>query len=429
MKELIVRVKKNTAKLLFSSSLSSGLNLLCVFLLSNLLGLEKFGYVILVFTFIEIIDSIVNLKSWKAFIKFGTECKNDTAKLSSLFVNCFTIDFLFIVIAFLCSFFLFDYYTLFYDIPEEYNHILKPLLFLLLFKAFDLYIGVLRIFDEYNFQIITEITQSVVTFFGLLLIFYHSRSIVDVVWVYLLSSFIGMSLKILFLNRIFKSNQIKLMINFGDLKQEIFRKSSLLYFIVYNNFNDSIRVLTRKVDIIIIGKLLGSDLVGIYKIIVSICSIISKLVDPLYQVIYPEITNLFSRKKFFELFSFVKKITINILLVLGVYNLFFFFFAKHFLQLFINENIELIFSLSLYQNIPISLSVLATCLPSMMDSFGLVKNSFINNLIATLIYLILIYQMIDLYGIIGAIYSYIIYYLIWISLTLLSITKIFRNLI
>ena len=73
MKKVIANVKKNTTKLFFSNTLSSGLNLLSIFLLSNLLGLEQFGYIILVFTFIEILDSIINLKSWKAFIKFGVE--------------------------------------------------------------------------------------------------------------------------------------------------------------------------------------------------------------------------------------------------------------------------------------------------------------------------------------------------------------------
>ena len=429
MKELIARVKKNTAKLFFSTSLSSGLNLLSVFLLSNLLGLEQFGYIILIFTFIEIIDSIINLKSWKAFIKFGIEHKNDSSKISTLFLYCFTLDFLFIVIAFFCSFFLFDYYILFYNISEDYNLILKPLLFLLLFKSFDLYIGVTRVFGQYNFQVITEVIQSVVTFFGLLFVFYNSGSIDEVIWVYLLSSFIGMILKIKFLNRIFKLNHIKLIIDFGEFKQEVSGKTSLLYFIVYNNLNDSIRVLSRKVDFIIIGKLLGSDSVGIYKIVVSICSIISKLVDPLYQVIYPEIANLYSRKKFIELYSFSKKITVNILIVLCIYNLFFFFFAEYFLHFFINENVGLVFNLSLYQNIPISLSILATCLPSIMDSFGLVKKSFIINFIASIVYMILIYQMINLYGIIGSIYSYIIYYIIWISLTLLYVSKSYRNLI
>tara|TARA_B110000879_G_scaffold202668_1_gene279323 strand:+ start:5429 stop:6721 length:1293 start_codon:yes stop_codon:yes gene_type:complete len=428
MKELIKRIKTNTVKLLFSTSLSSALNLFSFFLLSNMLGVTQFGFLILVFTFIEIIDSLINLKSWKAFIKFGSKNKKNKEDISSLFFNCFSIDFIFILLAFIISYLSFDYYAIFYQIPEQFSVVLKFLSVTLLFKSFDIYIGVLRVYNQYNFQVTTEITQSVIIFLGILFVNYSYKTLESVVWVYLLSSFIGMALKLYFLKKTFKLNQIKITSNLKNFKKNVFSKSYLFDFIIYNNFNDSIRVLSRKIDFIIIGKLLGPSSVAVYKLVVTLCSIVSKLIDPLYQVIYPEIAILVTENKRTELYILVKKITFNVLLILVFYNILFYFLADNLLELMLNLDVNLIHTLSLYQNIPIGLSILAICLPSLMDSLGLVKRAFYNNLVATLIYSAIVYQMIMLYGIKGAIFSYIIYYISWIVLTIRSLYLIKNTL-
>jgi len=287
---------------------------------------------------------------------------------------------------------------------------------------------VLRVYNQYNFQVTTEITQSVIIFLGILFVNYSYKTLESVVWVYLLSSFIGMALKLYFLKKTFKLNQIKITSNLKNFKKNVFSKSYLFDFIIYNNFNDSIRVLSRKIDFIIIGKLLGPSSVAVYKLVVTLCSIVSKLIDPLYQVIYPEIAILVTENKRTELYILVKKITFNVLLILVFYNILFYFLADNLLELMLNLDVNLIHTLSLYQNIPIGLSILAICLPSLMDSLGLVKRAFYNNLVATLIYSAIVYQMIMLYGIKGAIFSYIIYYISWIVLTIRSLYLIKNTL-
>ena len=66
-------------------------------------------------------------------------------------------------------------------------------------------------------------------------------------------------------------------------------------FVLTTNLNSSIRLGSRELDTMLVGGFVGVEGAGLYKIAKQIAAIPAMLSDPLYQVIYPDLSRLWAR--------------------------------------------------------------------------------------------------------------------------------------
>ena len=84
--ELLKRLFKNSS-ILFSGNLwVSILGLASFALTAKALGTEQFGLLVLVTTYVLLIDKLVNFQAWRALIKFGSDPSKYTKKQASAII-------------------------------------------------------------------------------------------------------------------------------------------------------------------------------------------------------------------------------------------------------------------------------------------------------------------------------------------------------
>ena len=84
-------------------------------------------------------------------------------------------------------------------------------------------------------------------------------------------------MKYIFTNNVLNENGIQLIdIYKAKIDLSLLKELKVLSFILYNNFDVAIRLVTTQLDIFILGRLFGAELVSIYKITKESSKIILK---------------------------------------------------------------------------------------------------------------------------------------------------------
>jgi O-antigen/teichoic acid export membrane protein len=238
------------------------------------------------------------------------------------------------------------------------------------------------------------------------------------VYATVLAQFITMMMKYFYAKSVLNEHNITIVeILKEKVNMPLLKELKIFSFIVYNNFDIAVRMVSRQLDTVILGKLYGAEIVGIYKIAKEVANLIAKLTDPVYQAIYPEFAKMLANGKKLE----AKQMAIKISLYAGGAGLVFyglfallgqwaigFAFGSEFLGAY---DVILVYFIAIF------VAVISIPLVPMLFSYGLAKEAFHNQLIATLVYAIVIYPLVYYYAAIGASLAYIVFYVVWLILT------------
>jgi O-antigen/teichoic acid export membrane protein len=174
--------------------------------------------------------------------------------------------------------------------------------------------------------------------------------------------------------------------------------------------NSGVRLLPRQIDNFAIGFLLGSQSVGIYKVAKEFANMLGKLIDPLYQLAFPDLSQKINRSDHEMRMLYLRNLSL-IGLALGLTFLF--------LSVFVGEfAIETLYGLDFSKAyVPMLILIFAQLLSSvtvgfyaMQLAFGRARAAFTNQLISVVIYSLLLLPLVDTMGISGGALCYIFYY-------------------
>ncbi|MBL4606720.1 MAG: lipopolysaccharide biosynthesis protein [Pseudomonadales bacterium] len=423
-------VMQNAATLFAGNTGASIFGLISMAIFTHTMGPTIFGYYILFLTFIEIVDRVFNFQTWQAFIKYATEfkIKGEDRKILMLLKYSVLIDSLTLSVAFSIALISAGYVTSFFNIPAEYSSFLSVLAFSIALNIFNISTGVFRLFDEYKIQAkITVYTASTKTvlFGGTAL---YAPTFENFIYATILSKSIGTLLIFLYTKKILLKNDIK----FAEIvKERIDRKLlnelGILSFIIYNNFDVAVRMISRQLDIIILGKLYSAEIVGLYRTAKEISNFIAKLGDPIYQAIYPELAALLASGNKLEAKKIAKQISLYACGVGFVFYLSFLVLGEFAIVLVFGQEFLSAYGIILIYFFANFVAVVTLPLYPMQHAFGFAREAFYNQLYTTLVYIpILIFLTIEL-KMIGAAISYVAYYLLLTKLTLKSVKKGFSS--
>jgi len=417
----------NNALIVLSGNMGANIfGLLSVAIFTHSMGAEIFGYYVLFLTFIEIIDKIFNFQTWQAFIKYATDfqVRDEEHNLMMLLKYSFLIDFFSLSIAFIVAFFSVDMFIGFFNIPIEYTSLVTIMAISILFRVFEISTGIFRLFDEFKIQSRILVYVAIIKFliFGVIAII--SPSFENFIYATVFTQSIAFAMKIYYSKQILNQNGYKIsQIIKETINHKLIKELKIFSFIVYNNFDVAVRMVSRQLDIVILGKLYGAEVVGIYNIAKEIAGIIAKLTDPIYQAIYPEFAKLLANGKKLE----AKQVAIKILKYAGLaglgFYILFIIFGKFSINLAFGSEFEPAYEIVLIYFIAIFIAIISLPLVPLLHSKGLAKQAFTNQILATIGYVLVIYPLIYMYSAVGSAISYIIFYIIWLVLTVKTIKR------
>lgn len=420
-------IKRNIAIILSGNIGANILGLLSLSIFTYSQGAELFGYYVLVLTISEIASKLFLVDTWQSIIKFVPEfqAKNEESKLLGFLKLAFFLEGITLILLFGVLFFLSGHLLEFFSIKNEYHTELNMLLLAFVFNGFQLSTGVFRVYNRFAIQvkllILTAVSKLII--FALLAVLnaefkcyiygtIFAQVLVFVVRMFFLSTL--MSEKGIGLNKVFAS-KIKL----KELSQY-----KVISFVVYNNFDISIRMFSRQFDNLVVGKLLGAEAVGLYRIAKEVANIISKLTDPIYQSIYPEFSHLLANKQH----AAAKNVATKIAFYTGAAGLIFYIgflvLGEWAIGLAFGQEFRPAYSITAVYFLAIFIAMVSLPLVPWMLAHGMAKQTFWNQFSATAAYCLILYPLVLYYSAIGAGIAYIIYYLIWVALALYSIRAI-----
>ena len=418
------KVLKNAGILLSGNIGANIFGLLSVAIFTHSQGAKIFGYYVLFLAFIEIVDKIFNFQTWQAFIKFATDfqVKNEHHNVMMLLKYSFLVDLISLIVATIISLVLSNYAMNFFDIPKEYYSLLLLMSLTILFKTTEISTGVFRLYDRFKIQAKIAVYSSAIKFTMFALIALVAPSFELFVYATVLAQFITMMMKYFYAKSVLNEHNITIVeILKEKVNMPLLKELKIFSFIVYNNFDVAIRMVSRQLDVVILGKLYGSEIVGIYKIAKEVANLIAKLTDPVYQAIYPEFAKMLANGKKLE----AKQMAIKISLYAGGAGLVFYglfaLLGEWAIGLAFGSQFLSAYDVTLVYFIAIFIAIINLPLVPVLHSKGLAKQSFWNQFFATISYCLVIYPLTLHFSAIGAALAYISFYIVWMFLALKTI--------
>lgn len=276
------RIFRNFISLFSGDAFSSLLSIFSITFITKGIGMEDYGFIVLLQGIAGLVDGVFNFQSWQGFIKFFPERRGDREKLEELIKFSYLQDIGTGVIAFLILNLLSFWIGKFYNFTEGQRVLLQIFSIYIVFNIQGTPIGILRSYDRFdmlrNQRIFTGVLNFSLLGAGYLLkmdlkYFLLSYLFTNVFGALLLNYFCFIELK-----------HKKLL---GFIGKKIKFDREFFKFNCFTNINSSLDIPVQYLDNLLVGKYLSLEELGIYKICKTVAMVLDKVGAPIYQVLYP----------------------------------------------------------------------------------------------------------------------------------------------
>lgn len=409
------KIIKSSAVLLSGNVFASFLGVLVVIIITKNISLEDYGHIVMIQAYVMLIDQLFNFQSWQALIKYGTVAienrnKNDLKIYIqiSILLDIFG-SLLAFSVALLLLFSISELLSINADLLSSY--ILYSII--ILFRIVGTSTALLRLSDGYkyfNYQLIINWTiklilvaalslSEIITIKSILIAFIIGEFVSSIYFIY--QGIKSLNRHTLSLKNISESMFVLLTIT-PKIKR-------FLLFSFRSNLNSATLGSMRTIDELMIGVMLSPASAAVFKMIKLIGSIFSKVLDPLYVSIYPELSKLVENDKKNDILFVIKKISgINLIISFLIASYFYLYGAPTIEFLFTKEYLIGLPVMQFYL-IGIMISFVLFYSQPLMLAYEFEGVALIINLIASVMYVYILFIFTPLYGLWAIASSFLIY--------------------
>lgn len=404
--------------LLKGNVVASLLGILVVSLVTKNISLELYGVIVMLQAYVMLIDQLFNFQSWQALIKYCSISieKNNKEMLLNYFQLGLILDFFGSIVGFIVSLALFPLFLLF--LPEglglSYSYVLYSSL--ILFRMIGLPTALLRLSDDYkrfNYQLL--INWGGKCFFISLAVIYDHLNIKNILLIFLFFEVVS-SCYLIFYG--FKSLGV-FSLKVSDLfsLNNIYSKYKLeskrfLIFSLKVNLNSALLGSVRNIDELLVGGLVGSGSAGVFKIMKLMAGIFSKLLDPLYISIYPELSKLVAKGDVRQVYGTLKVISLITLLVSIFIYLVFYTYGITIIGVLFTESYALDMEAIKLYLLGVLVPFIFIYIQPVMLSLGLEGHALAINFFSSLIYIGIIIIFTKQHGLLSVAFAFLVFSII-----------------
>lgn len=393
----------NFIKLFGGQNLGALLQILSMFLIIKTVGMTDYGMLIMAQTYSYLVSDILNLQTFNAIIKFVPENikMNNQIKAQQFIKIGFLLDFSLGFISLIIGYLFLDSISVLMGWNSNFCLIALVYLPVVLVRnsLTGTATGILRIWDKYGTIISINLAINICrVIIYMILLFIQGQLIMFVIVEILLEMMTGILLNYFSIKELAKAK----LNEFYKVNISIRKNLQFISFNVYNGIALTMDLLLGNVSNMIISKLLGFDMVSIYRIFERIGSIAQRFTVPLMQLFYPEMCKHVSNGQPQHAIKLVKKfifyaipICVVVFFSLEIsYNYWMSFFTNKYMEFFTVSLIYMIFSAFITITSPVH---------PLMTSFGYVKQTALFTIIIDLIYIVLLQYFLIEWGLLGLI--------------------------
>lgn len=425
---ILVRLLKNSALLLSGNVVSSVLALISFAITARVLGPQLFGVLTIIQTYTRLIDRFFNFQSWSALIKYGAHAlqKKEWDDLKGLFKLGFVLDMTTAVLGTALACLGAGVLSGMQGWGEEQTHWTSLYCVVILFNVTGTPVAILRLFDRFDILTALDVLCAGVRLLLVTVAFFSRAGFMAYLLIWLFTDILAYVVLIPCACMELRRKGIT-----GLFRQSLrgtFRKHrGILGFAFSTNLSTAIRTLSRELDIIIIGAVIGEAKAGLFKVAKQFASVFVRLTDPLFYTSYPELAKLWAASAYKEF----QRLTLRSSLMAGSLGVLLWFFflvlGKMILRLTVGESyVDVYFTMMVYMMVMV-IAVGSLPLSPAMFAVGNHRVFLYAIGISTLLYLIALPGLLVNFEITGAAYAYFIFYLIYTVFMVYAFRRVLRE--
>lgn len=422
------RIVRNLSYLLSANVIVAGIGLLTLSITAHALGPTGLGIIALVEAYVLLVDQLVRLEPWQAVIRYGSiSLENKREKEFCRLVKFATL--LDIFGGILASLVAIGGCLLFskllgFDSNQESLTIFYALTLMLSVSSTPL--GLLRLFDLFN------VTAKLSIFLAIFRLILSS-----IAWA--LSGGVWTFIVTMAIYQVFE-NLSPLALAWRELGRRGFKgvwrtpltgvlpeNTGILRFIVNTNLNALTRLITQRVDTLIVGATLGTSAAGFYQLARRVGLAAVRLGRPLQQVVYPDLAKVWARgeRQRFRKLVFWANGTLTTISLVGVVVAA--LMMEFIVRIAFGESFLAVVPLLNVQLCAVALFLSGNTLGPALLSMGADKGLLFVTIAASVIFFAIIVPLLHAFGAQGAVISQVVFNLIlligsWILFLRLSST-------
>lgn len=426
------RLFRNASWLLGGKTASSIFSALQTVIVARILGVSDYGLLALIIAYVDILNNFFDFRVWETATKYiGTFWTNgEREKTCSMIKLSYMVDISSGILAFAIAVITANIASLYLiHSPQAYPLIWIYSLSLLIDTANSTSDAILRVFDRFKrIAFVSSFNQ----FFRLILvsiILYLGMGIKGVIFSYVVSSFLVFSIRLCVVSKTLKENGLKRWweSNLGLIKDQW---KGIAWFLGNTSLTGTLKMANDNfLGVLVLGYYSGKEGAAYYKIAKSFVKIMTRLIDPLYEAIYPELVKMFSIGALGDFKRLLKTSIKSLSKIIIPVAIFIFVFSDYLIAIVFGEKYLPSSNTLRVVTLAVLISQLTFWTSPVLLTFGKVG---VRNLIAvasTAVYIGLLFLLVPQYSYTGAAWAFLAYEAInslvslWVMRNLLRMEK------
>lgn len=410
------KILTNALRLIIGNAAQSIFGMLAVFIAARALQVERFGQLILISYWSYIVLQLFNFQTSHAIVKEGTvSFENNNF---SAFWGVIKFGLILDVVTAIIASIIFAIGVLLTSHFVQLESTVIFLLYLYILTMITSVVGtptaLFRLFNQYNFYVVYGSISGLCKFLFTLIAWTIGNDILyfGIAWILaqVVSNIMFCTMAI---REYWKQSKVYVsqhpILKFGEVVSYFPELPSR----IFSTHLSGVLKMARELDVLIIGIVLGSAAAGLFKIARQFGTAFMKIIDPIFQVIYPDMASLEERKGRGEVIKLIRysSIMVGSCSLIGL--LIFVMLGRTFIEITLGAEFDASVTASIC-------CVAGTAIWGFTHSYGaalLVWNRhrilLTLNIVSSIIYLGSIYLMILNWGVTGAGIATIFYYAFW----------------
>lgn len=402
---------KNVSWLFGAKSGKSILVSIELVILARVLGLEQFGLFSLVIAYVNIINRLFDFRVWEASIKYVGEFleRRQYENVVSMIKFSYLVDVASGIIAFVLSISIAGYGNeIFVKSENGVELIIIYSVFLLVSTANTTSEALFRVFDKFKTITFVNTFEALFRLLLVCIVLYLGYGIKGVLYAYIASAFFIFIFRQYFVQKILRERNLQNWL-LSPLNPLYDRLREICWFLLNTSFIATLKMANEgNVAVLFLGHFFGSQAAGLYRVARSVIKLMSKLVDPVYEAIYPKLVSLSSGNLFDKSAGIIKyalksllKFTLPVAAVILIFTelLINIIFGHEYMDAANTMRVLTVATLFSGATFWVTPSLLALGRPGFRTALALFN---------TVVYVLLLVIFVPVYSYIGAAYAYIL---------------------
>ncbi|MDX2222908.1 MAG: oligosaccharide flippase family protein [Rhodospirillaceae bacterium] len=294
---LLGRIFKNAGLLLTGRAASGLFSLATLSIMAQSLGVERFGIVVLVQTYVQVVAGLATFQSWQALIRYGAIHleRRDDAAFQTLLRFTTMLDVLGVAVGTAIGFVAVPYIGPSLGWDAEVIGYAQPYSLLILFTVVATPTGLLRLFNRFDLLAVQAAVAPALRLMGVAI-----AALTDApLWGYLLAWFVaGIGGGVVLLAFGWREAHRQGRLSGMSLWPITLRspQPGMWRFVVAANLHSSLVLVPNQMATFLVGWIAGPAAAGLFKIARDVATTLTKPAEVLNQSIYPEFAKLGSRE-------------------------------------------------------------------------------------------------------------------------------------